>query len=178
MEDSTVETTDDPATYRWVAGQTSAEEAARSSLRMSRAQATLYVVLWVLIVWVFSRRFESVGSQVGRLLWSTVVLSVTVVPVFAALVVLGRLKVRRQFRQRISPGDELTSRFTAHSLVLTSPRASHEHSFTDIASLKMWGDWIHVKHLGDATPSVWPAALFPVHEVARIRAAIESRSSG
>lgn len=108
-------------------------------------------------------------SIAGKLLWSGAVLSVTAMPVLAAIVVLGRLKVRRVFRQRMRPGDELSSHFGPSSLVLTTPSAKHEHSYSDVTSVRKVGNWVHLKHAGEALPSVWPAAIFPEHELERLQ---------
>lgn len=169
---------DERHTYRWVADRSSAADAARSFGRGARRRRGLWA--WLAVVTLLVGVYVSTGidarlSPAARLAWG-----VAWAAAFGALAtavvwaVVGRLN-RRWFRQRLRPGDELTSSFGPTALELGSPLSRHELRYEGLDSVQRVGDWVHLRQVGSRVTMLWPAALFPDEELDRLRQVVARR---
>ena len=107
------------------------------------------------------------------LVWSVLLVLVATVVVW---IVVGRLN-RRYFRKRLKPGVELTSSFGPTALELDSPLSRHELRHAGLESVQRIGGWVHLRQVGSRVTMLWPAALFPDHELDRLQQAVAEHRS-
>jgi hypothetical protein len=171
---------DDLTTHRWVAGATSAADAARalarSRLRSRRTRINLSV-LWLASGGGTYLTWDEIEGTGTRVAWAYGVVTLIWLVVLPVTVLLGGRATARQFGQRIGAGTELTSSFGPSSVHLTGPLSRHEISHDDLQQVRRVDDWVFLRQQGTRMDMLWPAALFPDAELSRIRSAIEDRTS-
>jgi hypothetical protein len=169
---------DEQQTYRWVADPPSAADAARSFGRAVLSRRRTWLVLavpWLAFGPVMATALDEVSSPFARVAWGyawITLIWVVVVPMVLGLVHWGN---RRRFAVRLKPGVELTSRFGPSSVELAGPMARSELSFTGLQHVERVGDWVHLRQVASPLILVWPAALFPDHDLDRMQRAVAER---
>ena len=176
MDLETDEQTGGPATYSWTATARSADLAARSlpSGGVERTRNT--VALSALCIFIAVYFWNRVGSlSFGPRLFLTAFLTLFVAAGLGLVILVSRIRTRRELNRGIRPGDELTSVYGVDRLALATPRSRRECSYDDIDSIHIIGAWAHVKEPGSLLPTIWPAVLFPPHELEKLVGRTEIR---
>lgn len=168
----------DDAVTRWVASPTSAADAARSFARGNlRRRRWVFVGLWLLASVLMWTSLEDGLDPLTRVLWALAYAGVLVACALTIGVLIGRWVTRRRFGARLSPGTELTSRFTPSAVELRGPLARHELSYDGLVHVERVGGWVHLRQLGSPVSLVWPGELFPEADLERMQDVIAARSS-
>jgi hypothetical protein len=155
-------------THRWVADETSARDAARAFLGpvLSRPRVWVFAVLLELALAVL------ISDSVGGFGLGLLVALVPTVLVIGGMLGTSYLRTRRTFGARFAPGTALESAFGRDAVVLRAPQGETSISYADLAALHLADDWVLLRREGSPTVDVWPQALFPAEELARVRRAV------
>ena len=170
---------DESPTYRWVASRGSADDAADSYTRVTRRSPgtrPFLVALWTIYSAGFFVLFARVEPTLARTGAAVCAGGACVALMLAVVLPLGRTRQRRQFRRQLPPGLELTSQFTSEHVELGSPQGSTRVTHTGFDAISRQGDWAHARHAGSPITMVYPADLFPDHELTRLEQLVAERS--
>jgi len=154
-------------THRWVADDTSARDAARAFLGpvLGRPRVWVFAVLLELALAVL------LADSVGGLGIGLLVALVPTVLVIGGMLGTSYLRTRRTFRARFAPGTTLESAFGRDQVVLRAPQGETTIPYADLAALHVTDGWVLLRRHGAPTVEVWPQALFPADDLARVRKA-------
>ena len=172
--------TDAPMTARWVATRDSAKQAAGAFFRLTlrRPRWWLFVaIVELLFAVLFVLSFDERYAALTRVVWGPVYALLPTLAIAGVVLGTGYLLNRRLFGQRLREGVVLESGIGERSLVLRSPLAETTLSFDGITSIRSSGNWIFLQHTGSPVLGVWPAALFPPADLARMARGIQTRTS-
>ena len=161
-------------TYRWVADDTSARDAGRAFLGPVLARPRI----WVLAVLLELVLAVLISDSVGNFGLALLVALVPTVLVIGGMLGMSYLRTRRSFRARFAPGTELEAAFGRDAVVLRGAQGETKIAFVDLAAVHVTGDWVLLRRQGSPAVDVFPQALFPADELARVRRAVDAAQPG
>ena len=155
-------------TQRWVADESSARRAARAFLGPVLGRPRL----WVFAVLIELALAVLLSDSVGGFGIALLVALVPTVLVIAVMLGTSYVRTRRTFGSRFAPGTELVSVLGGDEVVLRTPQGETTIAYTDLAALHVADDWVLLRRQGSPTVDIWPQALFPDDDLARVRRAV------
>ena len=168
---------DVPYRYRLVATDRTRRELATAFLRWFATQPRTWLLVdlfWVFFALLLFSGMDDGHSVGARVFWSLVF---ALVPTVLLAVLLGTMiyvRTLRGARLRVYAGAVLETGFGERTLVLRNPVESSRQDYRTIRSVKAHRDHVFIRRVGPAPVAVWPRALFPDEEIARIRRFIDA----
>jgi hypothetical protein len=156
--------------HRWVADASSARGAARAFLGPVLARPRI----WVFAVLVELALAVLLADSVGSFGLGLLVALVPTALVIGVMLGTSYLRSRREFGRRFASGIQLASTFGRDQVVIRGAGGQATLAYSDVAALVVVGDWVLIRRAGAATVDVWPHALFPDDELARVRRAVDA----
>jgi hypothetical protein len=167
-------------TGRWVARGDSADQAARAFIKLTLRRPGWWVyvavVEMVIALWL-GYSFDDRSSMAARVVWGPVFAVVPALGIAAVSLGVAYLLNRRVFGQRLREGAVFEAGIGERSLALRGPWAESNLSFDGLAWVRSSGDWVFLKQKGSPVISVWPAALFPAADLARLELTVAARTA-
>jgi hypothetical protein len=160
--------------YTWTATSTSAREATRAFFRYVVERPRFYVGAagyWVGLSALWYVVFDGDSTTWSRLFWAPIFGLVTTIVLFGAFISLLFALNLKRMRLRIQEGNIMESGFGEGVVRVRGPLSDRVLAASGIDWVRESGDWLLVRERGVPLIEVWPRALFPDPELARLRAA-------
>jgi hypothetical protein len=163
-------------THRYVVGPASAGAVWRDHVVTNRTKVLLppIVVCLLLAALIYYPGYDEHYSFLTRAVGATIWAVVTVLLVWTPLLAFACWRTTRNLRIRWYDGAVLESGFGPDAFVTRSPKIARRIRYDAVKSIKVSRKHVHIYMLGSIVALIWPRALFPDEDIARIRAASHS----